>query len=90
MHGLLYFYDLCLHDQMPEGILHIVTFIMLCEAFLGIEPHFALWRWLFKVVLSFPDGAFLAMGVPGSRCGRMLLAGTSPSLAYRASTMRCA
>jgi hypothetical protein len=32
---------------MSEGILHIATFITLFEAFLGIEPHFALWRWLF-------------------------------------------
>ena len=44
---LLYFYGLCLHDLMLEGILHIATFITLCEAFLGIEPHFVLWRWLF-------------------------------------------
>ena len=45
--GLLFFYGLRLHDQTPEGILHIATFITLCEAFLGIAPHFALWRWVF-------------------------------------------
>ena len=45
--GLMFFYGLWLHDLMSEGILHIATFIMLCEAFLGIEPHFTLWRWLF-------------------------------------------
>jgi hypothetical protein len=63
VHGLLYFYDLHLHDLTLEGILHIATFITLCEAFLGIKPHFALWRCLFWVVLSFPSSAFLAMGV---------------------------
>ena len=60
--GLLYFYGLCLHDLTLEGILHIATFIMLCEAFLGIEPHFAMWRWLFQVVPSFPGSAFSMMG----------------------------
>ena len=39
--GLLFFYDLWLHDPMPE-ILDIAAFIMLCEAFLGITPHFLL------------------------------------------------
>jgi hypothetical protein len=47
MWGLLFFYDLCLHNFMPEGILHTVTFITLCKAFLGITPHFTLWRWVF-------------------------------------------
>jgi hypothetical protein len=45
--GLLFFYGLWLHDLTPEGILHIVSFIMLCEAFLGISPHFMIWRWVF-------------------------------------------
>jgi len=45
--GLLFFYGLRLPDLTPEGILLIVTFITLCEAFLGIAPHFALWRWVF-------------------------------------------
>ena len=78
MCGLLFFYSLRLHDLTSEGILHIATFITLCEAFLGIHPHFTLWRWLFKVVPAFLGDAFLAMGVPGSRCGHMLLGDTSP------------
>lgn len=47
---------------MPEGTLHIATFITLCEALLGIAPHFMLWRWVFQVVLLFPGGRFPAMG----------------------------
>jgi hypothetical protein len=47
---------------MPKGILHITTFITLCKAFLGVKPHFALWRWVFQVVPSFPSNAFLVMG----------------------------
>jgi hypothetical protein len=62
--GLLFFYGLGLHDLTQEGILHIATFITLCEAFLGIAPHFALWRWVFQVVPSFPSGAFPAAGAP--------------------------
>ena len=47
--GLLYSYRLQLHDLTPNGILHIACFITLCEAFLGIYPHWGLWRRLFSV-----------------------------------------
>jgi hypothetical protein len=47
---------------MSDGILHIATFIMLCKAFLGVTPHFTLWRWVFQVVLSFPNDVFLVAG----------------------------
>ena len=39
-----------------------MTFITLCEAFLGIASHFVLWRWVFQVVPSFPGDAFSTMG----------------------------
>ena len=39
--GLLYSYRLQMHNLTPNGILHIACFITLCEAFLGIYPH---WR----------------------------------------------
>jgi hypothetical protein len=45
--SLLFFYDLHLHDLTLEGVFQIMTFITLCEAFLGIHPHFVLWRRLF-------------------------------------------
>jgi hypothetical protein len=44
LQGLLFAYEIQLHDLNPNTILHIVCFIMLCECFLGIEPHWALWR----------------------------------------------
>src|ERR1041385_3928055 len=47
--GLLYSYRLQLHDLNPNEILHIACFITLCEAFLGIYPHWGLWRRLFNV-----------------------------------------
>jgi hypothetical protein len=33
-----------LHQLTPNSILHIACFVTLCESFLGIEPHFLLWR----------------------------------------------
>jgi hypothetical protein len=30
---LLFYYRLCLHDLTPEGILHLLVFIMLCKGF---------------------------------------------------------
>jgi hypothetical protein len=42
---LLLFYGLELHHLTPLGILHITTFITLCEAYMGIEPHFNLWNY---------------------------------------------
>jgi hypothetical protein len=36
-----------LHQLTPNSILHIACFITLCESFLGIDPHFLLWRALF-------------------------------------------
>jgi hypothetical protein len=33
----------------PNSILHLSIFITLCEAFLGIDPHWGLWRKIFYV-----------------------------------------
>jgi hypothetical protein len=47
MPGILFVYGVHLHQLTPNSILHIACFIMLCECFLGIEPHWGLWRRLF-------------------------------------------
>jgi hypothetical protein len=47
--GLLYFYGVQLHQLTPNSILHIACFVTLCESFLGIEPHFLLWRSIFQL-----------------------------------------
>jgi hypothetical protein len=36
-----------LHQLTPNSLLHIACFVTLCESFLGIEPHFLLWRSIF-------------------------------------------
>jgi hypothetical protein len=47
--GLLYYYELELHHPNPNSICHILIFIYFYEAFLGIEPHWDLFRFLFRV-----------------------------------------
>ena len=47
--GLMFYYGLEFHDLDPESILHISSFIVVCEAFLCITPHFGLWLKTFKV-----------------------------------------
>jgi hypothetical protein len=47
LRGLLFVYGVQLHQLTPKSILHIACFITLCESFLGIDPHFLLWRSLF-------------------------------------------
>jgi hypothetical protein len=36
----------------PSGILHMVTFVTLCKAYMGIEPHFDLWNYFFRTGLQ--------------------------------------
>ncbi|KAK1668539.1 hypothetical protein QYE76_056698 [Lolium multiflorum] len=46
---LLFFYGILLWQLTPNSILHLSIFITLCEAFLGIDPHWGLWRKIFYV-----------------------------------------
>ena len=47
--GLMFYYGLDFHDLAPDSFLHITTFIVVCEAFLRIPPHFGLWLKTFNV-----------------------------------------
>jgi hypothetical protein len=47
--GLLYYYRLELVHLVPNSIIVVSTFIHFCEAYLGIPPHFTLWRYFFCV-----------------------------------------
>jgi hypothetical protein len=47
--GLLYYYRLELVHLVPNSITVVSTFIHFCEAYLGIPPHFLLWRYFFCV-----------------------------------------
>src|SRR4051812_3062721 len=41
--GLMFYYGLDFHDLALKSILHISSFIVVCEASLRITPHFRLW-----------------------------------------------
>ena len=47
--GLMFYYGLDFHDLAPNSFLHISTFIVVCEAFLHVPPHFGLWLKIFNV-----------------------------------------
>jgi hypothetical protein len=49
LRGLLFVYGVQLHQLMSNSILHIAYFITPCEAFLGINPHWGLWKYLFHL-----------------------------------------
>jgi hypothetical protein len=49
LRGLLHFYRIELVHLAPNSITIIATFIHLCEAYLGIAPHFHLWRHFFEL-----------------------------------------
>ena len=42
-------YGLQLHDLTPNSILQIACFITLCECFLGVFPHWGLWKYFFDM-----------------------------------------
>ena len=50
LQGVLYYHGIQIHHLTPESILHLSIFVHLCEAFLGIEPHFELFRKLYSLV----------------------------------------
>jgi hypothetical protein len=49
LRGLLFVYGVQLHQLTPNSILHIVCFITLCESFLGVKPHWILWKFIFHL-----------------------------------------
>ena len=53
--GLMFYYGLDFHDLAPDS-LHISSFIVICEAFLRITPHFGLWLKTFNLKPKIIDG----------------------------------
>ena len=49
LRGLLFTYGVQLWQLSPNSIFHLAFFITLCECFLGVEPHFGLWKKIFFV-----------------------------------------
>ena len=61
-HGLMFYYRLDFHDLAPNSFLTISAFIVLCEAFLRIPPHFGLWLKVFNVKPKVVDGQHAECG----------------------------
>ena len=49
--GLLHYYKIEVQHLNPNGIQHMAAFVALCKGFLGISPHFDLWRYFFAITL---------------------------------------
>jgi hypothetical protein len=47
--GLLMYYDIEYLNLNPNGIFHVSVFVHFCEAFVGIKPHWILFRKFFRV-----------------------------------------
>ena len=54
--GIMFYYGLDFHDLAPDSFLHVSAFIITCEAFLRIPPHFGLWLKTFRVKPKVVDG----------------------------------
>ena len=67
--GLMFYYGLDFHDLAPNFILNISAFIVVCEAFLCIHPHFGLWLKTFNVKPKVVKGSQAECG--GAMVGKM-------------------
>jgi hypothetical protein len=47
--GLMGYYGIEYLNLNPNGIFHTAVFVHFCEAFLGIKPHWILFRKFFRV-----------------------------------------
>jgi hypothetical protein len=47
--GLLDYYGIEYLNLKPNGVFHVSVFVHFCEAFLGIKPHWVLFRKFFRV-----------------------------------------
>ena len=63
------YYGLDFHDLAPNFILNISAFIVVCEAFLCIMPHFGLWLKTFDVKPKVVGGRQAECG--GAMVGRV-------------------
>ena len=58
----MFYYGLDFHDLAPISFLNISAFIVVCEAFLRIPPHFGLWLKVFNVKPKVVDGQHVECG----------------------------
>src|SRR4051812_28689095 len=64
LRGLLFTYGIQLWQLGPNLLLYLALFITVCESFLGIEPHFGLWKKIFILKRhGNPNGLLVVGGV---------------------------
>ena len=56
--GLMFYYVLDFHDLAPDSLFHMSSFIVVCEAFLRITPHFGLWLKTFDGKPNMVEGQY--------------------------------
>jgi hypothetical protein len=61
--GLLDFYHLNLTHLNPSSILQVSIYVHLCEASLGVLPHFGLWKYLYHCRPGMAGGSISWLGV---------------------------
>ena len=65
----MFYFGLDFHDLALNFILNISAFIVVCEAFLRIRPHFGLWLKTFNVKPKVVHGSQAECG--GAMAGKM-------------------
>ena len=70
----MFYYGLDFHDLAPDSLLHVSSFIVVCEAFLRMQPHFGLWLKTFNIKLS-------VVGYQQAECGGAM-AGRMPNVTW--------
>jgi hypothetical protein len=70
--GLLYYYKLELVHLVPNSITIVTSFIHLCEAYMGIPPHFLLWRYFFNFNKTDKSGGVVGSIMFYLRLGRKI------------------
>ena len=69
LRNLLFVYGIQLHHLTPNSLLHLAVYFTLCECFLGIHPHWGLFKHLFRVKRQsghFDAGSFGISVRPGA------------------------
>ena len=69
LRGFLFIHGVQLFQLTPNTIFHLSFFITLCECFLGVEPHWSLWKKLYYI-RRFPKASCPAQIVGFGVCMR--------------------
>jgi hypothetical protein len=77
MRALLHYYEVELHNFNPSSIAQAAIFAVVCEGFLGIDPHWDLWTHLFSAEFfaASMDVKKVRMAVRASGCTLQLRSG---------------